>query len=66
MSMTYKGYVSFCRRHGREAEKPLSGRLTLRMGPALHRELLSVAAREGRSLNAVVRASIEEYVGSHS
>lgn len=53
-------YLEVCRKHGRDPEKPASGKFVVRLDPAMHRELLRVAARAEKSLNTVVREAIEE------
>ncbi len=44
-------YLAFCQERGEEPDKPFSGRLMLRLPPALHREVYVQARREGKSLN---------------
>jgi len=55
-------YVEFCREHGKEPAKPFSGKFVVRIDPELHREAGEVAARQQRSLNAMVKEAIREYV----
>lgn len=55
-------YLKVCRKHGREPEKPASGKFVVRLDPQMHRELLRIAAREEKSLNAVVKEAIAEKV----
>jgi predicted HicB family RNase H-like nuclease len=55
-------YLDFCKRLNRQPDRPLSGRITLRMGPELHKQALVVAATEGKSLNAVVKESVAQYI----
>jgi predicted HicB family RNase H-like nuclease len=55
-------YLEFCRAHHREPEKPASGRFVVRIDPAMHRELMRVAARADKSLNTVVREAIERHL----
>ena len=44
-------YLAFCQERGETPDKPFSGRLMLRLPPALHREIYVQAKREGKSLN---------------
>jgi predicted HicB family RNase H-like nuclease len=44
-------YLEFCRELGQEPEKPLSGRLLVRVDPELHRSIATAATLEGKSLN---------------
>jgi len=49
------------------SETPLpSGRLLLRMSPALHRELANAAEREGTSLNGFIIARLADSVDAKS
>ena len=52
-------YLEQCAETGREPDKSFSGRLIVRMDPALHRKLYLEAAREGASLNAWITESLE-------
>ena len=51
-------YLEYCRRHGREPQRPVSGRVTLRLSPELHRRALAAASRRRKSLNAVIAESL--------
>lgn len=55
-------YLEFCRVHHREPEKPASGRFVVRIDPAMHRELMRLAARADKSLNTLVREAIERHL----
>ncbi len=45
-------YVAFCEERGGEPERPVAGKVLVRMGAALHRSVLEAARREETSLNA--------------
>ena len=45
-------YIAQCAETGREPDRSFSGRLIVRMEPALHRDVYLEATREGTSLNA--------------
>ncbi len=53
-------YIAFCKEKGMEADKPRSGKISLRVSPELHRAAVSAAAREGKSLNAWLSKAIEK------
>lgn len=55
-------YLETCAKHGREPEKPASGKFLVRMSPEMHRELMRLAARTHKSLNTVVKETLEERV----
>lgn len=55
-------YLEFCAKHGREPERPFSGRLVLRMSPELHRQLTIEAAREHKSLNELITNTLESSI----
>ena len=44
-------YLAFCLERGETPDKPFSGRLMVRLPPALHREIHVRAHKEGKSLN---------------
>jgi predicted HicB family RNase H-like nuclease len=56
---TIDDYRNWCRAEGKEPEKPYSGTLSLRIAPDLHRRIAGKAAREGRSINAVIGEALE-------
>ena len=41
-------YLEFCEQRGEKPTKPFSGRLMLRLSPALHRKVYVSALREGK------------------
>lgn len=44
-------YIAACAQLGQAAEKPASGRLMLRVDPAVHAAAVKASARSGQSLN---------------
>ncbi|OGA54645.1 MAG: antitoxin HicB [Betaproteobacteria bacterium RIFCSPLOWO2_12_FULL_62_58] len=52
-------YLEFCKARGEEPDKPFSGKLVLRMEPALHRTLAIAARREKKSLNSLIVEKLE-------
>jgi predicted HicB family RNase H-like nuclease len=53
-------YLAYCASLGRAPEKPYSGKILLRVGPALHRELAAAADAREVSLNALVERVLAE------
>ena len=51
MQTAVDGYLFACAQLGQDAEKPASGRLMLRVDPAVHAAALKASARSGQSLN---------------
>jgi predicted HicB family RNase H-like nuclease len=47
-------YLAVCEEEGREAERPFSGKLMIRVPPAVHRALAVTAARHHMSLNRLI------------
>ena len=45
------GYIAACAQLGNPPEKPASGKMMLRIAPAVHAAALKAAARNGLSLN---------------
>lgn len=44
-------YLEWCNERGKMPDKPFSGKLVLRIPPALHRSIFLSAKHEGKSLN---------------
>jgi predicted HicB family RNase H-like nuclease len=53
-------YLEFCQERGEEPDKPLSGRLMVRLPPYLHRRVYVTARREGKSLNQWITEKLEK------
>ena len=51
MQTAVDGYLFACEQLGQTAEKPASGRLMLRIAPAVHAAAAKASARSGQSLN---------------
>jgi predicted HicB family RNase H-like nuclease len=47
-------YCAFCAERGEEPQKPLSGKLLLRIPPTLHAQLAAKAASQHTSLNSFI------------
>jgi predicted HicB family RNase H-like nuclease len=52
-------YVTFCESQGEEPEKPFSGRVLLRLEPALHRRATVAASAQQVSLNSLIVRAVE-------
>jgi len=55
-------YVEFCRKVGKEPEKPYKGSFNVRISPELHRKAAVKASLSGISLNQFVQKAIEKAV----
>ena len=55
-------YLEVCAKRGKDPEKPASGKFIVRLTPEMHRELIRLAARQNKSLNAIVREALAERV----
>ena len=53
-------YLSLCKKTGKKPDKPYSGDIRLRLGPALHRDVAMAAAASGLSLNAWMKKVLEQ------
>ena len=54
-------YISWCKKDGKEPEKPYSGKFNLRLSPELHREIALASSKIKLSLNKFVeKALIDE------
>ena len=56
-------YLAFCAERGLPPDKPLSGRVSLRLNPDTHRAATKAAHAAGKSLNAWLSETIEQAVG---
>jgi predicted HicB family RNase H-like nuclease len=55
-------YLEFCKEVGKEPDKEYKGTFNVRISPAVHKELVNVAMKNGDTLNASVEKAIKEYV----
>ena len=56
-------YLAFCKARGEEPERPYSRQFVVRVGPPLHRAVVTAAKRAGVSLNKWVAATLERAAG---
>jgi predicted HicB family RNase H-like nuclease len=56
---TIADYIGWCHERGKEPQLPHSGHFTVRVSPELHRRIAAAAAREGKSVNAFVKSTLE-------
>ncbi len=59
---TVDDYLESCERLGRKPQKPYSGKVMLRIDPALHARAAAVAEAQGKSLNAWTQEQIQKAV----
>ncbi|MCL2076556.1 MAG: type II toxin-antitoxin system HicB family antitoxin [Betaproteobacteria bacterium] len=57
------GYIESCTRFGKDPEKPASGRLMLRVSPAVHCAALAASRASGESLNQWAAKAIASAAG---
>ena len=55
-------YLDFCAQRGEQPDKPLSGKLLLRLGPSLHRKIFVQAHKHQKSVNGWVTETLERAV----
>lgn len=55
-------YLETCERLGRTPQKPYSGKVMLRIDPALHAQAAALAEAQGKSLNAWAQEQIRKAV----
>lgn len=53
-------YIAACEQLGQAAEKPASGRLMLRVDPAVHAAAVKASARNGQSLNKWAEMALKQ------
>src|SRR4051812_19340289 len=59
-------YVAYCAERGEEPDKPYSGKLLLRMSPALHKAVALSARASSKSLNQWIIAAAEMAIEAES
>jgi predicted HicB family RNase H-like nuclease len=52
-------YLEFCASRGEDPEKPFSGKFLVRVPPEVHRQIMTEARRQGKSLNAYVAEKLQ-------
>jgi predicted HicB family RNase H-like nuclease len=57
-------YLADCKNEERTPHKPYSGKLTLRVSPAIHAEIAAAAAHSGKSLNKWIVDTLDQAVHS--
>jgi predicted HicB family RNase H-like nuclease len=57
-------YLDFCASRNEEPEKPFSGKFSLRLDPALHRQIALRARKARKSLNSWIVDTLEQVVVS--
>ena len=60
---TVDDYIDTCTRLGKAADRPYSGKVMLRLDPALHARAARAARAEGRSLNQFGADALRRAVG---
>ncbi len=55
-------YLESCKEDGVDPRKPFSGKLNVRLGPALHQSVARSAAESGLSLNSWIVQALEKSV----
>ncbi len=55
-------YLETCTKLGRAPQKPYSGKVALRLEPALHARAAALAEAQGKSLNAWTQEVVQEAV----
>jgi len=55
-------YTAWCKKRGKEPNKPFSGNFLVRATPDLHRRLSTQADAEGKSLNALIVEHLETLI----
>ena len=53
-------YLAFCKKEGVKPQKPYSGKVTVNLGPSLHRKVTLVAMEDGMTVNAWIKKAVKE------
>ena len=57
-------YLNLCQEEGIEPHKSYSGSLNIRLTPAIHSKVASLARQTGVSINAFIRKAVENQIAS--
>ncbi len=57
-------YVAYCAEEGIEAHKSYSGSLNIRITPEVHSNIATLAKQAGISINAFIKATLEQKVAT--
>jgi len=63
MTRAVDDYLEFCEETGREPSKPYSGRILVRVDPAVHRRLAASAKGQRMSMNSYIARRLREIAG---
>lgn len=55
-------YLAYCEEEGIEPDKSYNGVLNVRLTPAIHRQIATLARQAGLSLNAYIKDTLEEKI----
>ena len=58
-------YLEFCKKNGKQPDKPYKGSFNVRISPALHKKAAICALSENISLNNLVETAISSYLQAH-
>jgi predicted HicB family RNase H-like nuclease len=58
-------YLAACKKLKRSPQRPYSGRVLLRIDPAIHAKVAMLAEAEGKSLNAWAQDVLQRAVSAH-
>ena len=59
-------YLALCAEKGLKPEKPYSGKVSVDLGPAVHRRAVLMSMEDGMSLNDWIKRAIEEKMSRKS
>jgi predicted HicB family RNase H-like nuclease len=59
-------YIEWCNERGKIPDKPFSGKLVVRIPPALHRSIFLSAKQEGKSINRWIEDHLAGYISMPS
>ena len=54
-------YLEFCAQHNRKPEKPYTGKVSLRLPPELHKEIVGIAKSKQESVNSFIVEAVQAY-----
>ena len=60
MKDSVEDYLAMCKKHGKQPDKPFSGKLVLRIDSDLHRKIACAALKDGISINKWISEALND------
>lgn len=58
-------YLGRCQKEGKKPKRPYNGSLNVRLGPDLHCQAAMLAEKMGRTINSLIKESVEAFLDKY-